>query len=150
MIIAVPLSLTVYTSLRRVPYGVSTPNCILNTEWVSDPQIEAAEIFRDYLLAPALQALAIDNYLRPVDHSIPLNAPPDSVDGTDPRVTADVVPALASSSAETAEAVKDVFFQTKKKATVILVLDTSGSMQGDKIRNAVAGASNFIGRLTTF
>ena len=68
-------------------------------------------------------------------------------DGTDPRVTTDVVPALASPSAETAEAIKDVFLQTKKKATVILLLDTSGSMQGDKIKNAVEGAISFIDRL---
>ena len=123
------------------------PYCILDTEWVSEQQVEAAEIFRDYLLHPDQQALAIENYLRPVDPGIPLHCPLCIEDGADPRVTTDVVPALESPSAETAEAVKDVFLQTKKKATVILLLDTSGSMQGDKIKNAVKGASSFIGRL---
>jgi Ca-activated chloride channel family protein len=123
------------------------PYCIVNADWVSDEQTEAAGIFRDYLLARPQQELAIDNFLRPVDETIALHAPLSLEDGTDPRVTTKQVPALESPSAEVAEAVKDVFFQTKKKATVILVLDTSGSMRGDKIKNAVESAVNFVGRL---
>jgi Ca-activated chloride channel family protein len=123
------------------------PYCILETDWVSAEQAEAAEMFRDYLLDPPQQNLAIDNYLRPVDESIPLHAPLDLASGTDPRVTTTVVPALESPSANTAEAIKDTFYRTKKKATVILLLDTSGSMQGDKIKQAVESSVNFIERL---
>ncbi len=123
------------------------PYCILEADWVSEEQREGAEIFLDYLLAPARQALAIDNYLRPVGQNIPLHSPLSLADGTDPRVTTASVPPLESPSAEAAEAVKDVFFQTKKKATVILALDTSGSMEGDKIKRAVESGVNFIRRL---
>ena len=123
------------------------PYCLLDADWVSDEQAEAAGIFRDYLLARPQQELAIDNYLRPVDESIALHTPLSLDDGTDPRVNTSVVPALESPSAEAAEAVKDVFFQTKKKATVILLLDTSGSMEGDKIKQAVESTVNFVERL---
>jgi Ca-activated chloride channel family protein len=123
------------------------PYCILETDWVTDEQREGAEIFLDYLLNPARQAAAIDNYLRPVGQNIPLHSPLSLADGTDPRVTTVSVPPLESPSAEAAEAVKDVFFQTKKKATVILALDTSGSMEGDKIKRAVESGVNFIRRL---
>jgi Ca-activated chloride channel family protein len=123
------------------------PYCILDADWVGEQQAEAAEIFRDYLLEPSQQSIAIDNYLRPVVQGIPLHPPLTIEHGTDPRVTTEVVPALASPSAETAEAVKDVFFQTKKKATVILLLDTSGSMRGDKIKLVAESASRFVGRL---
>jgi Ca-activated chloride channel homolog len=123
------------------------PYCIVTADWVTDEQAEAARIFRDYLLARPQQELAVDNFLRPVDESIPLHAPLSLENDTDPRVTTDQVPALESPSAEAAEAVKDVFFQTKKKAAVILVLDTSGSMQGDKLKNAVESSVNFIQRL---
>ncbi len=123
------------------------PYCILEADWVSEDQAEAAGIFRDYLLDTPQQALAIDNYLRPRDKSIPLHAPLSLDNGTDPRVTTQVVPALESPSAEAAEAIKDVFFQTKKKATIILVLDTSGSMEGDKMKNAVDSSVSFIERL---
>ncbi|GAB4578761.1 MAG: VWA domain-containing protein [Anaerolineales bacterium] len=123
------------------------PYCILDADWVSDQQTEAAGIFRDYLLAAPQQELAIDNFLRPIDPSVQLHAPLTLENGTDPRVTIQQVPALESPSAEVAEAIKDVFFQTKKKATVVLVIDTSGSMRGDKIKNAVESAVNFVSRL---
>lgn len=123
------------------------PYCVLDSDWVSEQQTEAAGIFRDYLLARPQQELAIDNFLRPRDESIALRTPLTLENGTDPRVTTQQVPALASPSAEAAEAVQDVFFQTKKKATIVLVLDTSGSMRGDKIKNAVESAINFVERL---
>jgi Ca-activated chloride channel family protein len=128
-------------------YWSEQPYCILNADWVSDQQKQGAEIFRDYLLEPKQQEMAITYYLRPVDTSIPLHAPVALENGTDPRVTRDSVPALESPSADVAAAVKDVFHQTKKKATIIILLDTSGSMEGDKIANAVASTITFIGRL---
>jgi Ca-activated chloride channel family protein len=123
------------------------PYCTLDADWVSEEQKEAAGLFLDHLLDPAQQRLAIDNFLRPINATLPLR-PPLALDyGTDPRVTTATVPALDSPSSDVANAVIDVFYATKKKATVILALDTSGSMGGDKIANAVTSAVNFIGRL---
>jgi len=62
-------------------------------------------------------------------------------------VTLKTVAPLPSPSGATAGAIKDVFIQTKKKATVIIVLDTSGSMQGEKMKNAAAATINFLKRL---
>jgi Ca-activated chloride channel family protein len=123
------------------------PYCILDADWVSDDQKEASEAFLDFMLAREQQELAIDNYLRPVSQTIPLHAPLALENGTDPRVTMEAVPPLESPSAESAEAVKDIFFQTKKKATIILALDTSGSMEGEKIKTASDSAVNFVSRL---
>lgn len=128
-------------------YWSEQPYCILNGTWVSDEQKQGAKIFRDYLLNKNQQEMAIQYYLRPVDESIPLHAPIALESGTDPRVKKTVVPALQSPSAEVAAAVKDVFHLTKKKATIILLLDTSASMEGDKIRNAIASSVNFVKRL---
>ena len=123
------------------------PYCILDGDWVTDEQKVAAKIFKDYLLDKKQQEMAITNYLRPIDSSIPLHAPLTLENGTDPRVTTDAVPALESPSAEVSSAVKDVFHQTKKKATIVMLLDISGSMEGDKIKSAVASSVNFVGRL---
>jgi Ca-activated chloride channel family protein len=130
-------------------YWSEQPYCILNGDWVSDEQKQGALIFRDYLLEKEQQELAIQYYLRPVDESIPLHSPFALEDGTDPRVKRSIVPALESPSAEVAAAIKDVFHQTKKKATIVILLDTSASMQGDKIRNAIASSVNFVSRLDT-
>jgi Ca-activated chloride channel family protein len=128
-------------------YWSEQPYCILNSDWVSKEQKQGAEIFNDYLLENNQQEMAIQYYLRPVDEKIPLHNPIALENGTDPRIMRSVVPALASPSADVAAAVKDVFHQTKKKATIILLLDTSASMEGDKIRNAVASSVNFVNRL---
>ncbi|HLF01815.1 MAG TPA: VWA domain-containing protein, partial [Anaerolineales bacterium] len=128
-------------------YWGEHPYCILDGDWVSDEQKEAAGLFRDYLLASEQQSLTIDNYLRPIDTGIPLRSPIALDEGTDPRVTRDNVPSLESPTAEVATAVQDVFHQTKKKATILMVIDTSGSMEGEKIRSASESSANFIKRL---
>ncbi len=128
-------------------YWSEQPYCILDGDWVTDEQKEAAGLFQNYLLAADQQSLAVDNYLRPVEAGISLRAPLTLDNGTDPRVTRQSVPSLESPTAAVAEAVKDVFHQTKKKATIVMVLDTSGSMQGDKIKSAAESSVTFIKRL---
>jgi Ca-activated chloride channel family protein len=128
-------------------YWSEQPYCILEAVWVTEKQSQAAKIFRDYLLEIAQQAKAIEYYLRPVDENIRLHDPLTLEKGTDPRVTRNSVKALSSPSAEISAAVIDVFHQTKKKATVFLVIDTSGSMEGEKIKNAVESSVNFVKRL---
>ena len=124
------------------------PYCILdNADWVSEEEAEAAAVFRDYLLAREQQELAIDNYLRPLDSSIPLHAPLSLENGTDPTVSPETVPPLPSPSAEISTAVIDLFNITKRKATVIVVLDVSGSMEGDRIKTARTATNEFFGRL---
>ncbi len=124
------------------------PYCILdNAEWVSDDQAEAADIFLDYLLARDQQEAAIDNYLRPLDTSIPLHAPMELANGTVPGISPEVVPALPSPNAEVSAAIIDLFRITKRKATVIIALDVSGSMAGEKIQSATLATVEFLDRL---
>ena len=124
------------------------PYCILdNADWVTTEQAEAAAVFREYLLAQAQQEMAIDNYLRPLDNSIPLHTPLDLANGTDPRVNPGTIPALPSPNAEISAAVIDLFQITKRKATVLLVLDVSGSMEGEKIQTARSATVEFLQRL---
>jgi Ca-activated chloride channel family protein len=124
------------------------PYCILdNADWVSEEQGEAAAILRDYLLAREQQAMAIDHRLRPLDSGIPLHAPLDLSSGTDPRVTTGVVPALPSPDDNVSAAVIDMFLLTKRKATVVVALDVSGSMGGTKIETATAATREFLQRL---
>ena len=124
------------------------PICILdNADWVSEDQAEAATIFRDFLLDDERQEMAIDNYLRPLDTAISLHAPMNLDNGTDPRVSPDTVRALPSPDADVSAAVIDLFQITKRKATILVVLDVSGSMEGEKIRSATAATAEFLDRL---
>jgi Ca-activated chloride channel family protein len=124
------------------------PYCVLdNAEWVTAEQAEGAGLFLDYLLAVEQQELAIDNFLRPLDTSIALHAPLDLENGTDPSVSPETIRPLPSPDADVSAAVIDLFLITKRKATIIIVLDVSGSMEGDKIKSATAATVEFLSRL---
>ncbi len=128
-------------------FWMDNPACILDASWVSAEQREAAQKYRDYLLSFEAQDKAVQIGLRPAAPNVPLHAPLSLANGTDPRVTRETVPPLANVSAETQKAIIDVFKETKKSATVVLVLDSSNSMAGQPMRNAVAATRNFIYRL---
>jgi Ca-activated chloride channel family protein len=124
------------------------PYCILdNADWVDADEAEGAAIFRDYLLAKEQQAVAIDNFLRPLDPTIPIDDPLTLDNGTDPRVTPQTVAPLPSPSVEVSNAVIDLFNITKRKATILLVLDVSGSMEGERINTARTATNEFLSRL---
>jgi Ca-activated chloride channel family protein len=129
-------------------FWVENPYCVLDgADWVSKDQEEAAFIFRDYLLSSTQQKLAIDWGLRPYDPSMSLHSPIDLEHGAVPSITINDVPHLAYPSDEVVGHIIDMWHQVKKKATVILLLDTSGSMRGDKIVSAVDGAITFINQM---
>ncbi len=124
------------------------PYCVLdNADWVDETTAEAAAIFRDYLLETEQQGLAIDSYLRPLDTSIALHAPLSLENGTDPNVSPNTIPALPSPDAALSEAIIDQFLLSKRKASIIVVLDVSGSMEGEKIQSARDATVEFLKRL---
>ncbi len=144
----------VFSQTMRFPYVFvfpaegtfwsDNPFCIPDADWVSAEQREAAGLYRDYLLQPAQQDMAVTIGLRPVNPDVALHAPISLDKGTDPRVSPQTVPPLAPVSGDTAAAIRDVFHLTKKKATVAILLDTSGSMSGDKLTSAVEATTGFL------
>ena len=124
------------------------PFCILDKSgWVSPEQAEATTLFRDFLLSHEMQAKAEEFFLRPLDVSIPLGSSLSLVNGTDPSVRPEKVPAFAIPSPEISEAIIDQFQVTKRKATIVLALDVSGSMQGEPIKAATEATAEFLSRL---
>ena len=91
------------------------PYCILDAEWVTDEQREAARLYGDYLLALEQQALAVDKGLRPANQTISLHAPIALENGTDPRVTPETVPSLPSPSSDVADAIQEIFYMIERK-----------------------------------
>ena len=124
------------------------PYCIMDGLPGADPEAaEAARLFRDYLLTPAVQATAGAHLLRPLDPSVPLGDRLTVAGGTDPAASMETVPPHASTSPEVSQAIIDQFLTTKRKATVVMALDTSGSMSGERIASATAASAGFIKRL---
>ncbi len=124
------------------------PFCIVDAPWVTAEQREAAGIYREFLLSREAQAQTVEGWLRPVNLAHLPQTLPDEWQHTDETVTiADIPPLETDTSGETAAAIQDVFNQAKRKATTILVLDTSGSMTGEKIRTAKEGLGRFLDEL---
>jgi Ca-activated chloride channel family protein len=113
------------------------PYCVLDgAPWVDPAEAEAAKLFVDFLRSPAMQARAGAFFVRPLDAGVPLGGAMTPENGTDPAMSEAVVPDLAIPSPQVGEAIIDQFLTTKRKATVLLVLDTSGSMEGERIKTA--------------
>ena len=121
----------------------NNPFCILDADWVTDEQREAAGIYHDYLLSREVQEIAIEEWLRPADQNIPLSGALTLDGGTDPRVKVETW-GVESVSGETAAAVLDVFHEEKKRATVAILLDTSESMATRKLNGAVQATNSFL------
>lgn len=121
------------------------PYIILNAPWVSDEQREAAEIFRAYLLDRPQQLKSIEYGFRPADPGIPLTSPIDLQHGVDPQQPQTV---LEVPEGEVVEGVLQLWrTEAKKPVDLVVVMDISGSMEGEKINAARSSLIEFINLL---
>ena len=126
-------------------FWTNNPYVILNALWVSDTQKEAAEAFEAFLLDRPQQERAIALGFRPADPSIPLGSPLDTEHGVDPNQPQTV---LEVPEADVIEGAQYLWRQAKRPVDVTLVVDTSGSMSGDKINTARNSLVEFINQLS--
>jgi len=118
------------------------PVGIVEREWVTPEHREAAKDYIKYLLARPQQERAITYGFRPGSVDVPLAAPIDVSHGVDPK---EPKTTLEVPSVPVMDAVLNVWSQRKKPADIVLVLDTSGSMNDDgKIQNAREGAKQLV------
>ncbi len=124
------------------------PYCILDgAPWVDAAEAEAAKLFLDFLRGDKVQGLASANYVRPFSGAANPGGGLTVENGTDPAATPTTVPDMDIPSPAVSEAIIDQFLTTKRKATILLVLDTSGSMQGERIKTATEATAEFLKRL---
>jgi Ca-activated chloride channel family protein len=121
------------------------PYVILDANWVTDEQREAAEVFEDFLLDRPQQLLAIEYGFRPSDPAIPLSAPLDEDHGVDPSQPQTI---LEVPEAEVIRGIEELWYEVKKPVDLVLVVDTSGSMSGNKINAVRASLATFIDLLS--
>jgi Ca-activated chloride channel family protein len=103
--------------------------------------------FRDYLLSPEAQQLILRHGYRPADLYTTLDSPgspltaENGVNPAEPKTT------LQVPSASVIEVVRDVWWYTKRHTNVYLVVDTSGSMRGEKLAQAQVALNAFLDQI---
>jgi Ca-activated chloride channel family protein len=124
------------------------PYCILDgAPWVDAAEAEAARLFLDFLRGARMQDLAAEHAVRPFAGTANPGGVLTAANGTDPAATPATVPDLDIPSPAVGEAIIDQFLTTKRKATVLVVFDTSGSMKGPPIKTAAEATAEFLSRL---
>jgi Ca-activated chloride channel homolog len=118
------------------------PTGIVNADWVSADQKQAAQKFLDFMTSKEQQAKAPKYGYRPTDKSVPIGAPIDAEHGADPAQSPDK--SLEYVSDAIFRRANEMWHEVKKHSTVYLVLDTSGSMNGEAMTAAKKGAASFI------
>ncbi|MBT9311284.1 VWA domain-containing protein [Leptothoe kymatousa] len=102
-----------------------------NAPWVNDQEKAAADQIVDYLQSPPAQAIATNLGLRPGAPGVALGSKFSSSFGVDPQASYD---SYRPPAPEVAEAMLTTWSQVAKKSSlVVVVVDTSGSMEGNKL-----------------
>lgn len=123
------------------------PLALLETPDLTADQRLIFSRFRDYLLSHEAQMLVLSHGYRPADLNISLDDPSspitaaNGVDPTEPQT------ALQIPSASVIEVVRNVWWYTKRHTNVYLVVDTSGSMEGQKLESAQEALRIFVNQI---
>jgi len=118
------------------------PVGIVERDWVTPERREAAKIYVQFLLQKPQQEKAITYGFRPGAVDVPLASPIDESHGVDPK---EPKTTLEVPSVQVMDSILHLWQQKKKSANVVLVMDTSGSMNDDrKIQNAREGAKQLV------
>ena len=120
------------------------PLALLEQPGLTDAQRTTFARFADFVRSTEAQKKVLSLGYRPADLNIALNSPGSPIrtdNGVDPAQpkTSLQVPAPA-----VLDAVQKNWFQTKRRTNVMLVVDTSGSMEGDKMTNVKQALKIFI------
>ena len=101
----------------------------------------AAQTFRDWLLGNTGQNLAVANGLRAVNQVVAedgLALAASAADLSQPEIV------FASPTVESIYAIQELWQSARKPVHLVMLIDTSGSMRGDKMDNVRAAAAQFV------
>ena len=123
------------------------PLALLELPTLAANQRRTYQALREFLLSPASQKLVLSYGYRPADLSMALDGPDspltaaNGIDAKQPQTTLQMPPAAV------VEVVQNVWYYTKRLTNVFLVVDTSGSMRGQKLDAAKTALGAFLAQI---
>jgi Ca-activated chloride channel family protein len=120
------------------------PFAIPNADWVTEEQRTAAKLFTDYVRSEVVQRKVLENGFRPVNSSVAIGYPIVPELGVDPNQPTTV---LNVPDPDVIAAVQASWQYVKKQGDILLVIDRSGSMEGDKIEQVKKASVLFLDKM---
>jgi Ca-activated chloride channel family protein len=123
------------------------PLALLESSGLSDLNRETFSAFANYLTSPEAQQAILAKGYRPSDLNIKIdgaNSPINASNGADP---AQPQTSLQVPSAAVLDVVRESWLANKRRTNVMLVVDTSGSMEGDKMENVKEALATFLDQI---
>jgi Ca-activated chloride channel family protein len=123
------------------------PLALIESQSLTPLQRETYGAFRQYLTSQPVQERVLEAGYRPADLSIPIDGPTSPINAANGADPAQPQTTLQVPGPAVVQAVRDVWWLTKRHTNVYLVADTSGSMAGDKLSQAQDALVTFIGQI---
>lgn len=123
------------------------PLALLEGPWLTPEHRRAFKEFSDFLRTPPLQRIVLQEGYRPADLGISLDDPDSQIkpaNGVDPAQPQTLLP---MPSYGVLDSLRNAWMLLKRPANIMLVADTSGSMEGDKIDRAREALQTFVGQV---
>ena len=118
------------------------PMGIVNANWTTQDQRDAAKVFVNYVLTPTVQQAIMAQGFRPANPDVQLGFPFVAENGVDPTQPKTI---LNSPSPDVIASIQQSWSFVKKQADIMLLIDVSGSMSNDgKIDQARDAALAFL------
>ena len=118
------------------------PFAVPNAPWVTDEQRQAAQVFTQFMLNKDNQQKVLESGFRPANKDVPLADPIVPELGVDPAQPKMLLPVPDPAVLAT---VQQSWQLVKKQADVVILMDTSGSMNdGNKIDQAKEAVAAFL------
>ena len=123
------------------------PLALLETRDLTLLQRQTFASFRDFLLSSDSQQFILSQGYRPAEPSISLTDPASLLTADNGVNPAEPKTALQVPNAAVVHVVHDVWWYTKRHTNVYLVVDTSGSMRGEKLDQAQVALGVFLSEI---
>jgi Ca-activated chloride channel family protein len=120
------------------------PLALIESSALTPLQRETYRAFRRYLTSTSVQQRVLEAGYRPADLSIPVDGPDSPINAANGADPAEPQTTLQIPAPSVVQVVRDVWWLTKRHTNVYLVVDTSGSMAGQKLAQTKEALLTFI------
>ncbi|UCC85730.1 MAG: substrate-binding domain-containing protein [Anaerolineales bacterium] len=120
------------------------PLTLIESSALTPLQRETYRAFRQYLTSTPVQQRVLEAGYRPADLSVPIDGPSSPINAILGAIPAEPQTTLQIPAPSVVQVVRDVWWLTKRHTNVYLVVDTSGSMAGNKLAQTKEALLTFI------